>query len=290
MESYFPSDQFSASAYRANSPDLGSFSDEELIEHYQKYGKKENRISTSISSKRDFLRLLQGKKNLLEIGVFDNPTLDFIADSDESVIVHYADFLSRDELIARANDVGRNPQNVPEIQWILSDGYDQIDVLYDAVVSHHCVEHQPDLIAHLLKVTSVLSPGGCYFFSVPHKYRCFDYFIPESTIVDVISAHYLKHEKPSFKSILEHRVFTSHTYQDGTNPFDSLQPSMKKRIEWAFDEFSSNEYVDVHCWQFTPDSMRKILSQLAAFDFIPNINELKVYPNFDEFYVAISFE
>ena len=290
MESYFPSDQFSASAYRANSPDLGSFSDEELIEHYQKYGKKENRISTSISSKRDFLRLLQGKKNLLEIGVFDNPTLDFIAESDESVVVHYADFLSRDELIARANDVGRNPQNVPEIKWILSDGYDQIDVLYDAVVSHHCVEHQPDLIDHLLKVTSILSSGGWYFFSVPHKYRCFDYFIPESTIVDVISAHYLKYEKPSFKSILEHRVFTSHTYQDGTNPFDSLQPSMKKRIEWAFDEFSSNEYVDVHCWQFTPDSMRKILSQLAAFDFIPNINELKVYPNFDEFYVAISFE
>ena len=95
MESCFPSDQFSASAYRAHSPDLGSFSDEELVKHYQKYGKKENRISTSISSKRDFLRLLQGKKNLLEIGVFDNPTLDFIADSDESVNIHYADFLSR---------------------------------------------------------------------------------------------------------------------------------------------------------------------------------------------------
>ena len=236
------------------------------------------------------MSLLQGKKNLLEIGVFDNPTLDFIADSEESVVIHYADFLSRDELIARASDVGRNPQNVPEIKWILSDGYDQIDVLYDAVVSHHCVEHQPDLIAHLLKITSILSPGGWYFFSVPHKYRCFDFFISESTIVDVITAHYLEYEKPSFKSILEHRVFTSHTYQDGVNPFDSLQPSMRKRIESAFGEFSSNEYVDVHCWQFTPESMRKILSQLAVFDFIPNINELKVYPNFDEFYVAISFE
>lgn len=290
MESCFPSDQFSASAYRAGSGDLESFSDEELIKHYVGYGKKENRVSTSISSKRDFLSLLQGKKKLLEIGVFDNPTLDFIADSEESVVIHYADFLSRDELIARASDVGRNPQNVPEIKWILSDGYDQIDVLYDAVVSHHCVEHQPDLIAHLLKITSILGPGGWYFFSVPHKYRCFDFFISESTIVDVIAAYYLKHEKPSFKSILEHRVFTSHTYQDGVNPFDSLQPSMRKRIESAFDEFSSNEYVDVHCWQFTPESMRKILSQLAAFDFIPNINELKVYPNFDEFYVAISFE
>ena len=290
MESCFPSDQFSASAYRANSADLESFSDEELVNHYNSYGKKENRVSTSISSKRDFLSLLQGKKNLLEIGVFDNPTLDFIADSEESVVIHYADFLSRDELITRASDVGRNPQNVPEIKWILSDGYDQIDILYDAVVSHHCVEHQPDLIAHLLKITSILSPGGWYLFSVPHKYRCFDFFISESTIVDVIAAHYLKYEKPSFKSILEHRVFTSHTYHDGVNPFDSLQPSMRKRIESAFDEFSSNEYVDVHCWQFTPESMRKILSQLAAFDFIPKINELKVYPNFDEFYVAISFE
>ena len=290
MENCFPPDQFSASAYRANSADLESFSDEELVKHYHSYGKKENRVSTSISSKRDFLSLLKGKQNLLEIGVFDNPTLDFIADSEESVTIHYADFLSRDELIARAGDVGRNPQNVPEIKWVLSDGYDQINVLYDAVVSHHCVEHQPDLIAHLLNITSILRPGGWYFFSVPHKYRCFDFFIPESTIVDVVSAHYLEYKKPSFKSILEHRVFTSHTYQDGINPYNSLQPSVKKRIERAFDEFSSNEYVDVHCWQFTPDSMRKILSQLAAFDFIPNINELKVYPNFDEFYVAISFE
>lgn len=290
MENCFPPDQFSASAYRANSADLESFSDEELVKHYHSYGKKENRVSTSISSKRDFLSLLKGKQNLLEIGVFDNPTLDFIADSEESVTIHYADFLSRDELIARAGDVGRNPQNVPEIKWVLSDGYDQINVLYDAVVSHHCVEHQPDLIAHLLNITSILRPGGWYFFSVPHKYRCFDFFIPESTIVDVVSAHYLEYKKPSFKSILEHRVFTSHTYQDGINPYNSLQPSVKKRIEWAFDEFSSNEYVDVHCWQFTPDSMRKIISQLAAFDFIPNINELKVYPNFDEFYVAISFE
>ena len=34
MESCFPSDQFSASAYRASSADLESFSDEELVKHY----------------------------------------------------------------------------------------------------------------------------------------------------------------------------------------------------------------------------------------------------------------
>ena len=289
MKNCFPSDHFSLVSYRASNADLQGFSDEELVKHYYEYGKKENRVSTEISSKRDFLSLLLGKKTLLEIGVFDCPTLDFIAESEESIIVHYADFLSREELIARANKVGRNSNNVPDIKWILSDGYEQIDVIYDAVVSHHCVEHQPDLISHILNIASVLRPSGWYLFSVPHKYRCFDFFIPESTIVDVISAHYLNYTKPSFRSVLEHRVFTSHTYQDGVNPYDSLQSSMKKRIELAFDEFSSNEYVDVHCWQFTPDSIRQLLKQLAAFELIPSINELKVYPNFDELYVAISF-
>lgn len=289
MKSCFPSDQFSLGFYRANNADLEEFSDEELLKHYFEHGKKENRVSTEISSKRGFLSLLSGQKALLEIGVFDCPTLDFIAESEESIVVHYADFLSRKELIARADQVGRNPKNVPEIKWILSDGYEQIDVIYDAVVSHHCVEHQPDLIAHLLNIISILRPGGWYLFSVPHKYRCFDFFIPESTVVDVIAAHYLEYTKPSFKSILEHRVFTSHTYQDGVNPYDSLQSSVKKLIQLAFDEFTSNEYVDVHCWQFTPDSIRKLLKQLAAFELIPSINELKVYPNLDELYVAISF-
>ena len=63
------------------------------------------------------MSLLSGQKALLEIGVFDCPTLDFIAESEESIVVHYADFLSRKELIARADQVGRNPKNVPEIKW-----------------------------------------------------------------------------------------------------------------------------------------------------------------------------
>ena len=293
MESCFPSDQFSASAYRANNSDLGSFSDEELIKHYQKYGKKENRISTSISSKRDFLRLLQGKKSAC--GVFDSPSLDFIADSDETAVVHYADFLSREELISRANQISlnggsRDPQNVPEIRWILSEGYEQIDVNYDAVISHHCIEHQPDLIAHLWNVKSILCSGGWYLFSIPNKYHCFDHFIPESTIVDVIAAHYMRCKKPSFKSVLEHRVFTSHTFHDGINPYDSLDSSASSRIDLAFKEFSENEYVDVHCWQFSPLSLKKIFNQLGLLGLIPGISELKVYPGGSEFYVAFAFD
>ena len=295
MGNIFPSDQFSLEAYRLKNPRLSHFSDEQLLNHYNKHGKKENRNATIISDRKEFLSLLVGKSCLLEIGVFDSPSLDFIADSDETAVVHYADFLSREELIARANQISlnggsRDPQNVPEIRWILSEGYEQIDVNYDAVISHHCIEHQPDLIAHLWNVKSILCSGGWYLFSIPNKYHCFDHFIPESTIVDVISAHYMRCNKPSFKSVLEHRVFTSHTFHDGINPYDSLDSSASSRIDLAFKEFSENEYVDVHCWQFSPLSLKKIFNQLGLLGLIPGISELKVYPGGSEFYVAFAFD
>ena len=289
MASYFPSDQFSLEEYRLNNFDLSSLSDAQLAEHYKEYGKKEGRVISCIGNKQDFLNLLLGKTPLLEIGVFDAPSLDFLAQSGDTPLIHYGDYLGRDDLIARASQVGRNPHSVPEIRWVLADGYEQIDVDYDAVVSHHCVEHQPDLVAHLWDIKSILKPGGWYLFSIPHKNHCFDYFIQESTIVDVLTAYYLRYKKPSFKSVLEHRVFTSHSFWDGVSPYNSEIPHMKNRFQLAFDEFCDNEYVDAHCWQFTPCSFQKIIQQLNAFELIPNINELKVYPAGVEFYVAIAF-
>ena len=238
MTDFFPSDQFCLTAYRSNNADLAAFSEQQLLKHYDDYGKNEFRITTGISNRNDFLELLSSRNSLLEIGVFDSPSLDFLADSDEAPIIDYADYLSREDLVARAklivlNGESRNPQNIPEIRWVLSDGYDQIDIKYDAVVSHHCVEHQPNLISHFTDIRSILTPGGWYLFTVPNKYQCFDYFIPESTIVDVIDSYYMNRKSPSFKSVLEHRAFLSHTYHDGINPYHSVNPSMRERFQKA---------------------------------------------------------
>ena len=290
----FPSDDFNAKAYRSRYSDLAGFDDTQLLNHYRDYGMNENRSATCIANREDFLSLLSAKNSLLEIGVFDKPSLDFLCTPNESKLIHYADWLSRDELIERATAIkngggDRNPSEIPEIQWILSQGYDQINHAYDAVVSHHCIEHQPDLIRHFLDVRSILVDGGWYFISLPDKNFCFDHFIPETTIVDLLAAYYLKRKSPQFQSVLEHRVFTSHTYFDGINPYDSYDPGMKKRFEDAFTDYSSSDYVDVHCWQFTPALFKKIVSQLAALGMIPPIDELKVYRAGGEFYAAIAF-
>ena len=290
----FPCDDFNAKAYRSRYSDLAGFDDTQLLNHYRDYGMNENRSATCIANREDFLSLLSAKNSLLEIGVFDKPSLDFLCTPNESKLIHYADWLSRDELIERATAIkngggDRNPSEIPEIQWILSQGYDQINHAYDAVVSHHCIEHQPDLIRHFLDVRSILVDGGWYFISLPDKNFCFDHFIPETTIVDLLAAYYLKRKSPQFQSVLEHRVFTSHTYFDGINPYDSYDPGMKKRFEDAFTDYSSSDYVDVHCWQFTPALFKKIVSQLAALGMIPPIDELKVYRAGGEFYAAIAF-
>ena len=57
-----------------------------------------------------------------------------------------------------------------------------------------------------------------------------------------------------------------------------------------FDEFNNSDYVDVHCWQFTPESFHLIMNQLDILGLINPINSLEIYPNFGEFYIALKFK
>lgn len=241
-----------------------------------------------VNSRHSFLRRLRGKMSLLEIGVFDKPSLEFLRQNH--ITIDYADWLSKEELEARAKLLkhhDRDPENIPDIKYILKNGFDQINARYDCVVSHHCVEHQPDLIRHFIDVFSVLNSKGSYLFSLPDKNRCFDRYIPQSTIVDALEAFYLKRTTPSFKSILEHRCFTSQGVLDRTNPYGCRNPRLTERFTAAFTEYCEEDYVDVHCWQFTPGSFKRLYSQIVALGLLPRFRNPRVYPGWSEFYVSI---
>lgn len=278
--------EFNADVYRRHNVDLSSFSDENLLHHWNEHGEREGRIASAVNNRDRFLGLLHGANSLLEIGVFDNPTIDFLNDGKR--VIHYADWLSKDDLVKRANDIpGRNSSMVPEIRWILADGYKQIRDRYDIIVSHHCVEHQPDLITHFHNVKSIASANGGYFFSLPDKRHCFDHYIPESTIVDLVEAYYMRREAPAFKSVLEHRCFTRHSYRDGINPYLIHEPYATTAFERAYQEYLHSDYVDVHCWQFTPFSFKTLYNQLVGLGLLPTYRDLKVYSGGSEFYVAL---
>lgn len=238
----------------------------------------------------DFLSPLKNFNSMLEIGCFDKPSLERFR-KKKNVIISYADWLSKEELQARASKIeGRNKDEVPEIKYVLAKGYEQINFNYEAVISHHCIEHQPNLVAHFNEIYKIIKNKGTYFASIPNKNRCFDHFLPESNILDVVLAFLEKRTKPSLKSVLEHRAFTSHNFVKDENPFESLNPNRMDRYKRIFDEFNNSGYIDVHCWQFTPESFHLLMNQLHTLGLINPISTLKIYPNDGEFYIKLKFK
>ncbi|KGG22420.1 hypothetical protein [Prochlorococcus marinus] len=248
-----------------------------------------NNFSIKFKNRDDFLSLLENTNSILEIGPFDKPSIEKFRRGNK--IIHYADWLSQDELIERAREIeGRNIHGIPEIKYILSNGFDQIKSNYDAVVSHHCIEHVPCLITHLNQIHEVITNKGVYLMSVPNKNDCFDHFIPESSVLDIITAFYEKRSKPNLRSVLEHRCFTSHNWQTDENPFMTLDPNRKNLFKSACNEYFTTDYVDVHCWQFSPESFNLIINQLTKFNLINPIESLEIFPNTGEFYVSLKYK
>jgi SAM-dependent methyltransferase len=283
----FPPELDQAS-YRTRHADLIGFDDLQLAQHWESYGMIEGRSASKVHDRTSLLKILDSCNSILEIGVFDRPSLEPL--KREGRTIHYADWLNKESLIRRATAVpDRQPENVPDIQYVLSNGYDQIVDKYDAITSHHCVEHQPNLIQHLIDIKTKLNPGGLYLFSVPDKRRCFDYFIPETTVLDVIEAFYEQRQTPSLKSIFEHRCFTRHDFLTAPNPYTSSSPDMRACLDSAFREFLDNNYVDVHCWQFTPYGFKQLYNQLLSLGLVPAYQEFCVYCAGPEFYVALAF-
>lgn len=227
-------------------------------------------------------------RKALEIGCFDQPSLEQL--SQKGICTHYADYLSESNLKDRASQLpGRDPTKVPPIKYILSDGYEQINQKYDIVVSHHCIEHSPDLLSHLLSVSRVLSSNGLYIASIPDKRFCFDHFLPASTLIEVLAAFYEKRSKPTFRSVLEHRCFIVDDYMQALNPLWNCGSGRATRqgFDRAFQEFSANTYVDVHTFQFTGFTFKAIINQLVHYAFLPAGTQVRIYNGIHEFYVAI---
>lgn len=281
--------EFCAESYRARYSDLKSLDQDELREHWKIYGLKENRNASNINSKSElFRRILAGKPRLLEIGPFDKPTLEEFKEQGASV--HYADFLDTEQLKTRAQGIPeRNPDNVPCIRHVLSNGYPVLtdEQRYSGAVSHHCVEHQPDLVQHIHDVFSILDSNGLYLFTVPNKELCFDHYIPQSTYLDIVVAHLEQRQKPQLRSVIEHRCFTRHDYENQKDPFQHPSVVSRESIDAAALEYSRSPYVDVHCWQFTPWSFKKCMRALDILGFLPS-KACRVFCLNSEFAVLIS--
>jgi SAM-dependent methyltransferase len=272
--------------YRINNKDLKNLSTFDLKNHYFNFGYFEGRPSSKIAIKENFIKTLNkeaDKKSILEISPFNNPLM-------VGKNVKYAEILPKDKLIERAVELKLEVNKIPNIDYIISShSLESITEKFNIIFASHVIEHQPDLITHLNEVSSKLIDGGIYALILPNAKYCFDANLPFSKISDVINAFIDKRKLHTLGSIIEHRALTTHNdpLRHWTEKKSILyKPIDVDKVSSAIEEFknSSNQYIDVHAFQFDPMTFSDILNTLIKLKLI-NFRSVEVngpvYASFD---------
>ena len=267
QDELFPA-EIERDVYRRLHPDLAQLEDQALFEHFRRFGRSEGRVGNRLADRESFARLITPQMKALEIGPFTRPLLE-----GDNVV--YCDVMSRELLKARAVEIGLDASRVPEISYVLgTEGLDTIPADFDAVLSSHSIEHQPDLVRHLQQVERRLEvKKGRYFLLIPDKRYTFDRYIAESTIADILDAHVGKRTVHSLRSVIEHRALTTHNDPRlHWSEHDKCLPIEPSRVSNALEEWraAGGGYIDVHAWYFTPMSFEanvRLMAQLGLTRF-----------------------
>ena len=211
----------------------------------------------------------------LELGPLTNPVVRR-SDGD----IRYLDHVDTDTLRARyATHIGFDVDAIVPIDYAIGDGSIQSavgdDAPFDYVIASHVIEHVPDMIGWLHDVRSVLVDGGVLSLAIPDHRCCFDALRSPSVAADFVHA-YLDHATiPSPRQVFDH--YSSAVIWRGLigwgeePPFDELVQvhGEPEAMERATAAAATGEYVDVHCWVFTPRSFCRVMGALQRLQLVP---------------------
>jgi hypothetical protein len=208
----------------------------------------------------DFIRSIPSDGPVLEIGPFNRPRLT-------GAHVRYFDIVDQAAINARAAFKGL-PETAPPIDHVSPDGdLSTVPGPLAGILSAHCIEHQLDLVGHLQAAERLLEPGRGYHLIIPDKRYCFDHFLAESTIADVLDAHLHPRSKHATRAVIEHLALTTHNNARRHWLGDHGRPGTNaERIKGALG--AVHKGVDAHAWRFTPTSFRQILALLRDVGLI----------------------
>jgi 2-polyprenyl-3-methyl-5-hydroxy-6-metoxy-1,4-benzoquinol methylase len=143
---------------------------------------------------------------------------------------------------------------------------------YDWIIASHVIEHTPDLIAFLQQCEVMLKPGGILSLAIPDHRYCFDRFRAANTPGDIIQAHLEQRRRHTAGVIWDHfsmiaRKGETVSWEAGHTGDFTLIHSIEEAKEMFLKAKSSESYIDVHNWRFTPSSFRLILEDIGFLGF-----------------------
>jgi predicted SAM-dependent methyltransferase len=224
------------------------------------------------------------------------------------------DILSEVQLIEAANaDPGMRRDQIGDIEPVdlLGSAQDIASLVrnkfgarkFDYVVSSHNFEHLPDPIRFLAACRDVLKPGGYVTMAIPDLRCCFDFFLPASTVGDLLEAYFECRTRPSDKQIFFRNAMRAQ-WKSAQGIFDSF--SLHAPLEqihpvtgvlstsFAFwkdrVQRQARDYLNAHCWTFTPASFQLICLDLQSLSLLPFVVESVSGPFGNEFHVHLRAE
>jgi hypothetical protein len=216
------------------------------------------------------VRTLRG----LEIGPLHNP---LVRKSEGTV--YYVDH-AKTKVIEKTN---RNPRHlgcdVADIDIVWGDRPlgQLVPYAMDYVVASHVIEHVPDMIGWLLDLEGALTPDGVICLAIPDRRFTFDLNRPESTTGEFVEAYLLRARRPPARHVFDQVAMQVPLPKDDAWK-DGLFLQLPPREDYlpgahglAQRVAKSADYIDAHCWVFTPQSFldnADRLSRIGLFPFV----------------------
>jgi SAM-dependent methyltransferase len=139
----------------------------------------------------------------------------------------------------------------------------------DFVVASHVIEHVPNLAGWLLDMHSALKDGGTLYLVVPDKRFTFDAHRRLASFDEVQAAYREGRTRPGLRLILDHfaNVVTVDTWalwDDYRRVQDAPFAHGPEFLDLAHEHYHQGQYIDVHCWVFTPWSFMELMGRITA--------------------------
>lgn len=295
---------FNEAEYLAANPDVAAAVKEGNFcsgrEHYKLHGEKEGRMLKLLlgktSREEKVFHLLDQTGLGLEIGPSHNP----VAPKKKGFNVHILDHATAAQLREKYKGheiYGVKLENIEEVDFVWhGESFQELigkTGCYDWIIASHVIEHVPDLISYLQQCEALLKPTGILSLVIPDKRYCFDYFSSSSSTGDVLDAYAEKRVRPSPGQIFDHfanaskrngRIAWSPGERGGAD--ELMHTFAGAQTQWV-QSVTTTDYIDAHCWRFTPASFRLLVSDLLDIGLIG----LEIKAEFDttgcEFYVSL---
>lgn len=245
-------------------------------------------------SRADILRSLfdvSGKG--LEIGPSFNPLLRKAEGYDVEIVDH----LSAEGLREKYRNANVDLTMIEEVDYV-SDGGLISDLVgkphaFDFCIALHVIEHTVDLIGFLRDCQTLLKETGVLVLAVPDKRYSFDVLRPVCTTGDVVQAHLEGRTNHSLGKMFDE--FAYNCLRSGLPAWERSHTGELKffrsmeEVQAIFSHVrESNEFIDIHAWQFTPSSFRLIMHDLYRSGFIRMKEKAFMDVGVGEFYMTLS--